>query len=102
MADMSFEEVLEKAEQLTSEERLRLVKELQAKLPPPLDYGITREQLAAEMDELRASGAFEKAESLYGKFSNPKVDVSDEEVNEYLHEIGTEWEEEMDELIDDN
>jgi hypothetical protein len=38
-------------------------------------------------------------ESLMGKYSRPGLNVSDEELNAYLHEIGTEWEHELDDLI---
>jgi len=98
MSDVTFEQVLEMAEQLTPEEQARLVEQLQETL---LDYGVTREQLWAELKALRAAGAFDNVESLYSKFANPAADVSEEELSSYLHKIGTEWEEEMDELADD-
>jgi hypothetical protein len=102
MAGVTFEEVLEMAEQLTAEERARLVKELQAKIPRKFTGRVTREMLLAEHERLKAAGAFENVESLYGKYFNPNVDISAEELDAYLHEIGTEWEKEMDELIGDD
>ncbi len=102
MSDVTFEQVLEMAEQLTAEERARLVEWLQAKIPRKFTGQVTREMLLAEHERLKAAGAFENVESLYGKFANPEVDISEEELNAYLHEIGTEWEKEMDEIVGDD
>jgi hypothetical protein len=59
----------------------------------------TREELIDELNELRAAGAFKKAESLYGKYANPDApDVSEEAFHAQMHEIATEWEQELDEF----
>lgn len=100
--NVTLEQVYELAEQLTPEERELLVERIQATLPLPLDYGVTSEELLAEMNALRIAGAFDNVESLYGKYVNPNIDISEEELNAYLHEISTEWEQEMDELIDND
>lgn len=102
MSDVTFEQVLEMAEQLTAEERARLIERLQAKIPRKFTGQVTREMLLAEHERLVAAGAFENVESLYGKFANPEVEISEEELNAYLHEIGTEWEKEMDEIVGDD
>lgn len=99
MADVTFEQVLELAEQLTSEERARLVERLQATLPLQQTGPVTREQLLAEFERKKAAGAFDNLESLRGKYANPDLDVSEEELNAYLHQIRTEWEKEIDDII---
>jgi hypothetical protein len=102
MSDVTFEQVYELAKQLPSEEQVLLVESLQANWSTELDYGVTREQLLAEMEELKASGAFDNVESLYEKYANPEVDISFEDLQSYLHEIGTEWEKEIEEFFGDD
>jgi acetolactate synthase small subunit len=98
MTDMTFEQVYEMAEQLTVEEKTLLVEKLQAELVSPLAHTITREDLLMEMEELRASGAFNNVESLYGKYANQNVDVSEEEMTATLREIRDQWKEDLEEL----
>jgi hypothetical protein len=102
MSDITFEQVFELAKQSPSDERAELVERLQDTLSYPLNYGVTPEELVKELEQLRASGAFENVESLYGKYANPNVDVSAEELQSYLHEIETEWEKELDEFFGDD
>lgn len=102
MSDVTFEQVLELAKQLPSDERAELVDQLQDTLPRKLAGRVTREMLLEEHARLKAAGAFNHVESLYGKYANPKVDVSFEEMQAYLHEVGTEWEKEMDEFFGDD
>jgi hypothetical protein len=98
MGDMTFEQVLESARQLSTAERALLVEELQETLLPEPDDGITIEQLDAELAQLRAAGAFEHVESLRGKFARPGVDLSEEELNISIREIRDQWKEDMVEL----
>jgi hypothetical protein len=98
MADITFEHVLELAEQLTPDERAQLIERLQATLKSTATGSVTREMILAEFERRKAAGAFEHVESLYGKYAVPGVEWSQEEIDAYLHEIGTEWEKEMDEL----
>lgn len=102
MSDVTFEQVYKLAKQLPSEERAELVERLQETLPRKFASGVTREMLLAEHKRLKASGAFDNVESLFGKYANPEVDISAEELEAYLHEIGTEWEKEMDEIFGDD
>jgi hypothetical protein len=101
MSDIIFEQVLELAKQLPSDERAEWVEQLQDTLPRKFSGQVTREMLLEEHARLKAAGAFDHVESLYGKYANPKVDISFEELQAYLHEVGTEWEKERDEIIGD-
>lgn len=94
MADLTFEEILEAAQKLQDKQKAMLIRRLQFKR-------ITRELLIAELDLLRAAGAFEHVESLRNKFAGEGNDVSEEELNATLHEIATEWEAELDEFFGD-
>ncbi len=59
----------------------------------------TREELIDELERLRAGGGLNRAESLYGAFANPDApDLSAEDLHAQLHDIATEWEQELDEL----
>jgi hypothetical protein len=99
MSDVTFEQVYELAKQLPSEERAELVERLQETLPYKVPERVTREQLIADFERKKADGAFNNIESLRGKYANPNVDVSAEEIQAYLHKIGTEWEKEIDDII---
>jgi hypothetical protein len=102
MSDVTFEQVYELAKQLPSEEQVLLVESLQANWSGELDYGVTREQLLAEMEELKASGAFDNVESLYGKYVSSNAQWKDGELEDYLHEVRTEWEKEIEEILGDD
>ena len=96
MVDLTFDEVLAAAHKLSETEKSALISSLQSENNPQP----TREQILAMHAALRAAGAFENVESLYGKFANPAVpSVSSETLNETLHTIATEWEQELDEFF---
>jgi hypothetical protein len=97
MVDLTFEEIVQAAQKLTPSQKAALVHTLNTH---DEDNRLTREQAIAELEALRAAGAFDKVESLAGKYARPGIDVSAEDLNAYLHEIGTEWEQELDDLID--
>jgi len=130
MADISFEDVLKMAEQLPENEQNRLIynlrlKQIQHKPQPPTakgheprrdkwyvergseyveyDRNPTREELITELENLRAVGAFDDIESLYGKYANPNAPaMTEDEFHADLHAIATEWEHELDDLDPDN
>jgi hypothetical protein len=100
MAEVTLEQVYTLVKRLPRTEQQMLVERVQEDLHPVPDYGITAEELDAELVRLRASGAFNGVESLYGAFANPNVDLSEAALNADLREVGTEWEAEMDERAD--
>jgi hypothetical protein len=64
--------------------------------------GPTREDLIAELEALRAAGAFNNVESLRNKYANPALDaLTDEQLSADIHEAATEWEKELDEFFGD-
>ncbi len=95
MSKAILEQVLELVKQLTPAERLILERKLSEEME---EVDVTREILLAEHQRLKAMGGFENVQSLANAFANPEVDVSDEELNEYLRQIGKEWEAELDDL----
>src|SRR5258708_23844622 len=97
MEDITFIEIVKAAQKLPEAEKAALVQTLQT---DSNNLSFTREQGIAELEALRAAGAFDHVESLAGKYARPGVELSDDELNAYLHEIGTEWEEELDDLTD--
>jgi hypothetical protein len=102
MSDITLDTVWELARTLASENRARLVELLRETLPPKLNNDDSREQLLTEFEHKKATGAFHKLPSLRGKYARPDIDVSAEEIQSYLHEVGTEWEKEMDEFLGDD
>src|SRR5882672_2954650 len=97
MVDLTFAEIVQAAQKLTAPQKAALVQTLQ---PESENVGLTREQAIAELEALRAAGAFDHVESLAGKYARPGIEVNAEELNDFLHQIGTEWEQELDDLID--
>jgi hypothetical protein len=94
MAEITFEELLEAAQKLSPEKKAALVATLQrthiSKLP-------TREQVLAEHQARIAAGAFRNVKSMRNKYANPNApEMSEEELHNFLREIGKEWEEELD------
>lgn len=130
MADINFEDVLKLAEQLPENEQNKLIYNLrlkQARHKPQsptakdsepirdkwyaergseyVEYyrNPTREELVTELENLRAAGAFDNVESLYGKYANPSVPaMTEDEFHADLHAIATEWEQELDDFDPDN
>ena len=99
MADITFEEILQAAQKLNPQQKALLAQSLDI---PPLDMGPTREELIAELEALRAAGAFDNVESLRNKYANPALDaLTDEQISADIHEAATEWEKELDEFFGD-
>jgi hypothetical protein len=95
---MAFKEVLEAAQQLSLAEKMAIIQVLQREIDED-SKPITREQLLAEIEARREAGVLGDHESLMGKYANPDAAaVTDEELHEYLRQVGKEWEEELDEL----
>lgn len=99
---MTLQEIAAEAERLDPQDRIWLIQRLQASLDAPVvDRGVTREGILADFDRRKAAGLFENVESLYGKYAGG-ADVSQEELDALFHEIGTEWEQELDEFFGDD
>ena len=92
-----YEDVLELAKQLTPEEQTALIEHLRARQTGQ----VTREMLLAEFERRKAAGLFENAQSLYGKYAEPRVDISEEALEASIREASTEWEKELDEFFGD-
>jgi hypothetical protein len=95
MADLTFKEILQAAQKLPQEQKAALIYSLQADRE---ETGLTREQALAELEALRAAGAFNNVESLRGKYARPDLEISEDELSSYLHNIATEWIQELDDI----
>jgi hypothetical protein len=102
MTDVTFEEVLKLAAQLAPVERKLLAMRLEESIPETERDKTFREAMIAEHEQLRTAGAFDHTGSLFGKYASPNVTWNADELDSFLHQIGTEWESEMDELTDDD
>lgn len=100
MTDLSFDEIVQAAHKLTPEEKAVLAQSLWEDSPSN-GIRITRTFALTEFRFLKGAGAFENVESLMGKYARPDLDISEEELNAYLREVGSEWEQELDDLADD-
>jgi len=99
MADITFEEILQAAQKLNPQQKALLIQSLEI---PPVDIGPTREELIAELEALRAAGAFDNVESPRNKYANPALEaLTDEQLSADIHEAATEWEKELDEFFGD-
>jgi hypothetical protein len=97
MADVTFEEVAKLAEQLKPSEQAALIQRLETKLHQRR-YGLTREQILTEWERRKSADAFNQIESLEGQFAHPSLDPDDDSLLKTLHDIATEWEDELDEF----
>jgi hypothetical protein len=101
MANVTLDEVIELADQLPERDRAALLAHLRAQMAGGTDE-VTRESLLAEHARLKASGAFEHAGSLLGRYARPDLDLTEEQLDADLREIRTEWEKEIDEFFSDD
>lgn len=99
MAEFTFEELVAAVEKLPPEQQAALAYRLHQTAS---EHGeaLSREQALAELDALRAAGAFDRVESLLGKYAG--ADVSQEDLDAAIHEAATEWEDELDEFFRDD
>lgn len=102
MGTVSLEQVVRLAEQLNASERAVLIQRLQATLLPSRSSRVTREMLLAELEQLRAAGAFDGVESLRNKYADPPLELSDEELCASIHELSQGWEQDLDDLFDNH
>jgi hypothetical protein len=96
--NITFEELVQAVHQLPTAQKSALIHSLRD--DTAFNAPLTREQALLELQALRLAGAFDGVESLYGKYEH-LVDVSDDELNAYLCEIGNAWEGDFDDLITD-
>ncbi|MDX2163546.1 MAG: hypothetical protein SF162_19685 [bacterium] len=90
---ITFEELVQAAQQLNSTQKALLMQRLRY----PEQEPVTAESLLAELEALRAAGAFDVPDSLYGMFSE-RAAVSAEELDDYLLTIGSEWNQDFDDI----
>ncbi|HXF62282.1 MAG TPA: hypothetical protein VNK95_11740 [Caldilineaceae bacterium] len=98
MVEFTFEELVAAVQKLPPEQQAALAYRLHQATS---EHGetLTREQALAELEALRATGAFDQVESLLGKYAG--ADVSREDLDAAIHEAATEWEDEFDEFFRD-
>lgn len=101
MNAVTLEQVLRLAEQLNAEDRAALLQHLQAMLLPESDSPPTRETLLAEFEQLRAIGAFDTARSLRNQYAEPPLELSDEELRASIHDLSTQWEQDLGHFFED-
>jgi hypothetical protein len=100
MAAISLDQIMQLADQLSQAEQVKLLLFLQHNLQAASP--VTREQLLAEMDLLRAAGAFDGVESLRNRYADPDTDLSDEALRASIDTFATEWKQDIDGLATDN
>jgi hypothetical protein len=99
MVDLTFDQLLQAVQRLTDEQKAILRDQLWEETHTP----VSRESLIAELQALRASGAFENVESLRNAFYTPAMEsLTTEQLLADLHRIATEWEQELDEFFGDD
>jgi hypothetical protein len=98
MDTVTLEQVIHLADQLSDSERNALLQHLQSTIVSARPR-VTRELLLAELEQLRAAGAFNNVESLRNKYANPEITLSDEELLASIREFASEWEQDIDDLF---
>lgn len=93
MAEMTFDQILQAARQLSPPQKEELIRRLRADV-------LTREKLIGELEELRRAGAFDNLASMKGKFARPGPLPDADEVDDYLHSLNSAWEQDHDELAE--
>lgn len=76
-----FEDVLEATQWLSFAQKSALVYRLQSETEVAQEvahYPLTRVQAQAELQALRVAGAFDRSQSLYGKYAQPSSDFDRE------------------------
>ena len=98
MIDMTFEQVVKVVRRFRPEQKAALMKTLQEESVPS---NLTRQELIAELDALRAAGAFDRVDSLRNQFASPALElVSDRRLLAAIHEASTDYEVNLAELSD--
>jgi len=89
--EMTFEQVLKAALSLRPEQKAVLVKTRQ--VTPSASADPTRAQLIAELEALRAAGAFKHVTSLRNPYPTPSLKtVNNKQLLAAIHETANEWE----------
>lgn len=97
MANVRPNQVIELADGLSPQDRGALLLHLKRD-EEAVKRAYTREAIRAEHERVTASGAAEHAESLLGRYARPELHLEYEEIEAILHQAGTEWEKEIDDL----
>jgi len=99
MVEMTFDQVLKLALALRPEQKAPLARTLQVASSVPGDP--TRAQLIAELEALRAAGAFEHVRSLRNQYPAQALGhISDKQLLAAIHETANVWEADLAELSD--
>ncbi len=99
MSDITFEEILQAVQKLNPQQKELLAQSLEISA---FDMEPTRKELIAELEALRAAGAFDNVESLRNQYANPVLDaLTDVQLLADIHEAATEWEKELNEFFGD-
>lgn len=99
MADITFDKLLQAVQKLNPQQKALLAQSLDT---TTVEMGPTREELIAELEALRAGGAFNNVESMRNQYADPTRDhLTDEQLAADIHEAATEWESELDAFVRD-
>lgn len=101
MASVTLDEVIQMAEDLSPQDRGVLLLHLQRDREA-VSRAYTREAILADHERLKANGAFDRVESLLGRYARPGLDLTEEQLDADLREMRTEWEKEIDEFFSDD
>jgi len=97
MLDLTFDQVLRVVRSLPGEQKSVLLHMLQIE---ETSQSPTRSELIAEWKALRASGAFDRAESLRDAYPAPHLNaIDDEELRAAIQESSTTWKRDLAELV---
>ena len=95
---LTFEQVVRAVHRWRPEQKAALLTTLQHEQAAP---ELTREQLIAELNALRAAGAFDRMDSLRDQYPSPALDgVSDRELRAAIREAATEYKADLLEISD--
>jgi bacterioferritin-associated ferredoxin len=95
---LTFEQVVRAVHRWRPEQKAALLTTLQNEQTAP---ELTREQLIAELDALRAAGAFDHVDSLRDQYPSPALNgVSDQQLRAAIREAATEYKTDILELTD--
>lgn len=99
MIEMTYEQVIKAVQMLRPEQKAALVKTID--MERWAGTGVTRAQLLAESEALRALGAFDQPARLRNRFASPAVaSVADHQLLAAIHEASVAWETDLAELTD--
>lgn len=95
---LTFEQVVRAVHRWRPEQKAALLTTLQNEQTAS---ELTREQLIAELDALRAAGAFDHVDSLRDQYPSPALNgVSDQQLRAAIREAATEYKTDILELSD--